>query len=469
MASRKSLYPEPNYGAPRRRSNLVLLIPVAVVLLLLVVLGLRVGGAPELDVTTTYPALGGDNAASIQARSSGRGLQRIAVSLRQGENAQTLVEQDYDPPSAWKLWASGTASEQLQAQIAREQLAGLEGGEAVLEVSAWPARTWLRRPAPTVTTLTLPIRRSAPRLAVLSSHHYPRQGGSETVVYRVSDGTLKSGVEVGEAFFPGHPVPGREDEWFSLFAVPFDVDDPRAVRLVATNDAGMTNQRRFVDRLIPSPPTSDDIELSTSFLEKVVPEILAATPEVPDHGDLLQNYLEINGNLRAQNATTLREVAANSRSEFLWQGAFQALPNGQVMSSFADRRTYRFEGAEVDRQTHLGFDLASVRKAPVPAANGGVVALARYFGIYGNTVVLDHGYGLMSLYAHLSAIDVEEGQEVAKGVTIGRTGETGLAGGDHLHYTVLVGGEQVNPTEWWDAKWINDRLREKLGADVISP
>ena len=89
--------------------------------------------------------------------------------------------------------------------------------------------------------------------------------------------------------------------------------------------------------------------------------------------------------------------------------------------------------------------------------------LARYFGIYGNTVVIDHGYGLMSLYGHLSSIAVEPGQQVDRAQQIGRSGATGLAGGDHLHFTMLLQGLPVNPREWWDAHWLHDRLKLKLG------
>jgi len=133
------------------------------------------------------------------------------------------------------------------------------------------------------------------------------------------------------------------------------------------------------------------------------------------------------------------------------------------MSSFADRRTYFYRGREVDEQTHLGFDLAVVARTPVPAANRGVVVLARYLGIYGNTVVLDHGLGLGSLYAHLSSIEVKEGQPVERGAIVGHTGSTGLAGGDHLHFTTLVRGLPVNPIEWWDASWVRDRVASKVG------
>ena len=158
------------------------------------------------------------------------------------------------------------------------------------------------------------------------------------------------------------------------------------------------------------------------------------------------------------------DLARRSQPRFLWSGAFLPLHNGQVMAAFADHRTYTWEGREVDHQDHLGFDLASVKSAPVPASNQGLVVLARYFGIYGNTVIVDHGYGLMTLYAHLSAIDVKDGQEVQRGQTLGRTGATGLALGDHLHFTVLLHGLPVSPAEWWDGHWIDDRLRRKLGA-----
>jgi murein DD-endopeptidase MepM/ murein hydrolase activator NlpD len=134
------------------------------------------------------------------------------------------------------------------------------------------------------------------------------------------------------------------------------------------------------------------------------------------------------------------------------------------MERFAARRTYYYDDKEVDHQTHLGFDLASTQHAPVPAANRGVVMLADDFGIYGNTVILDHGYGLMSLYAHLSSIDVKPGQTVERGQRVGLSGATGLAGGDHLHFATLIRGVPVTAVEWWDSHWIQDRVARKLGS-----
>ena len=145
--------------------------------------------------------------------------------------------------------------------------------------------------------------------------------------------------------------------------------------------------------------------------------------------------------------------------------------NTKVFSNFAETRTYVHSGRQIDTQVHFGYDLASTKQSPVPAANKGVVAFAGPLTIYGNTVVVDHGLGLQTLYAHLSSIGVKVGDAVEKGQEIGRSGATGLAIGDHLHYEVLVHGISVTPLEWWDAKWIRDRIAKPLreaGLPVIA-
>jgi murein DD-endopeptidase MepM/ murein hydrolase activator NlpD len=147
----------------------------------------------------------------------------------------------------------------------------------------------------------------------------------------------------------------------------------------------------------------------------------------------------------------------------LWGGVtFHPFTNSAVQSAFADQRTYVYQGRDVDKQTHLGFDLASYAGTPIVAANRGKVLFAGELGIYGQTVILDHGMGVQSLYAHLSSIGVAVGSLVEKAQELGRSGMTGMAAGDHLHYTMLVHGRMVNPIEWWDSHWIDDRILRKL-------
>ena len=145
-----------------------------------------------------------------------------------------------------------------------------------------------------------------------------------------------------------------------------------------------------------------------------------------------------------------------------WKDRFLRLPKSAPRAGFADDRTYLYKGKVIDQQTHLGIDLASLKHSPVPAANHGVVVFADRLGIYGRTVLIDHGFGLFSMYAHLNQITANVGQKVSKGDILGKTGNTGLAGGDHLHFGMLVHDTFVNPIEWWDAAWIKNNITSKI-------
>ena len=241
-----------------------------------------------------------------------------------------------------------------------------------------------------------------------------------------------------------------------------------ALQLVAEDQLGNRRSMRFLQQFVPRQLPSDQIRVSDGFLNEVVPEILDHTKSIQGQGNLLDSYLLINRDLRRANADALAQIASSSQSERLWSGPFQQLPGSRVMATYGDRRTYFYGGQEVDVQHHLGYDLASVRQAPVPAANTGIVLLAEYFGIYGNTVVIDHGHGLLSLYSHLSDLSVAAGDHVQRGDVLGHTGATGLAGGDHLHFSMLIHGVMVDPIEWWDARWIRSHLLEPLGPDFAA-
>jgi murein DD-endopeptidase MepM/ murein hydrolase activator NlpD len=234
------------------------------------------------------------------------------------------------------------------------------------------------------------------------------------------------------------------------------------VRLAARDEAQNEALASFWLKVFPRQFRARQLPLDEGFMNKVVPEIMSQTQSLADQGDLLKNYLQINRDLRRRNNDDLARLAAASQARFLWSRPFQQLGGSQVEAQFADRRSYVFNGQEVDEQTHLGFDLATTSNAPVSAANDGTVVMAEFFGIYGNTVVLDHGYGLMSLYGHLSRFGVNKGDQVTRGQLLGHTGATGLAGGDHLHFSMLYQDVQVDPREWWDPHWLHDRLAVKL-------
>lgn len=447
----------------RLRPLLLILGAVAVAVLLLVTF--RVGPAPSVVIEPALPGIGPATPVTVRAAADGRGLAGLRLELHQeGREPKVLAEREHEPRPAWAFWGPRASEETIEVEVGAGTVEGLTEGQATLRAVAERAPTWLRRPAPSVAEVELPVRLRPPALAVTSSQHYARQGGSGVVVYRAGEGAERTGVEAGGRWFPGYPLPGAGDRrHFAFYAVPYDLADGSQVRLVAEDGLGNRAERAFLDIFTPAPYSEGTIQLSDGFMARVVPEILSETPGFEDRGGDLENYLAINGEMRAANAERIQELAGRSREGFLWDGAFLPMPNGQVMSPFAERRAYIYEGEQVDEQFHLGYDLASVRQAPVPSANAGVVVLAEYFGIYGNAVVVDHGYGLASLYGHLSEISVEPGQRVERGEVVGRSGETGLAGGDHLHFAILLHGLPVDPVEWWDPKWIRDRIASKLG------
>jgi murein DD-endopeptidase MepM/ murein hydrolase activator NlpD len=291
------------------------------------------------------------------------------------------------------------------------------------------------------------------------------------VLYRVSESAIESGVQAGKYFFPGFPLAGASGDRLALFAIPYDLAADTKAQVVARDDAGNEAVANFPHQIIAKRFRSRDIQIDDSFLQAVVPAILASTPDTKDQGDLLKNFLELNGNLREKNRAQIAAIAKQTAARMLWDGPFLQLANSAVESQFADYRSYFYNGEKVDEQTHLGFDLATVQQDSVKASNSGVVAFAAYLGIFGNSIILDHGLGLQTLYSHLSSFAVKPGDEVKKGQEIGKSGSTGMAGGDHLHFTTLLNGVEVNSIEWWDPLWIRQHILEKLpgSSNAASP
>ena len=443
----------------------LLLIVLGGLLSFLALAAFRAGPTPEIAAEPGGGSIGRKTSVTVTVTEPVRGLSSVRAELVQGARVEKLAEKSYVPRSSWRFWGPGTDRDALSLEIGRDAIKGLKAGPVTLRLTAAGAPAWLRHTAPAVKELTFQVRLIPPSLGVTSTFHFVKQGGAEAVVYRVGESSVRDGVLAGDLWFPGFPLPGGgKQDRFALFAVPCDLSDPSRVKLLAADDAGNEAQVAFVDQFAERRPIDATINLSDAFLNKVVPAIMSQTPDIADAGGLIENFLSINRDLRKVNAAALVELASKSRPQFLWSRTFLPMINAKVTAPFAEYRSYVYQGRTVDHQFHLGFDLAATKAVPVQASNDGVVALARFFGIYGNAVVVDHGYGLESLYAHLSSIDVTEGQEVKRGDTLGRTGDTGLAGGDHLHFSILLAGQPVNPQEWWDGHWIRDRVARKLGG-----
>ncbi len=429
---------------------------------------------PAIEVKSPAKFIGQAGSLELFVDAPAGRLTRLTATITQGDQTIPVFALDgagdaaADPAaevkqaSSDRLWVIRPLGKQAQP--------ALVAGKATLTVTAARPVLFGYREAVSTTTREVEVRLDPPRVAILSTHHFLNLGGSEFVVLRATPADVAAGVRVGDQSFPAFPgsAVGLADPAVrvAFFALPFDQDAATPVTVFARDEAGNEATARMDRQAFPKRFQRSRIPIDRAFLDKVVPAIASNTPSlgltVNAGGDLLPAFLTINRDLRQQNNQAIAALAAKTAAEMRWQEAFAQLGNTQVESRFADHRTYVFEGQEVDQQTHLGFDLASTAQAPVTAANRGVVVHAAYLGIYGNCVVVDHGLGVQSLYAHLSSMDVKDGDAVEKGQTLGRSGVTGLAGGDHLHFTMLVGGVQVNPVEWWDPHWMEDRVFRKI-------
>jgi murein DD-endopeptidase MepM/ murein hydrolase activator NlpD len=440
---------------------------VVVALILIVTAGWKAvqNQGPAITLKNPPRGIGQSTSLEIETRDTRHNVRRIDLKVSQGGHVifDGGMGSDSSPVHSWKFWSHAVSEFQWTAPLNRKLIPGLSEGTAEIEITA-RNDSWGRffRGGETHLTLTLPVRFTPPRIDVLTTQHYINQGGCDMVIFHVSPGTVESGVEVGKYFFTSFAVkPSLPETRLAIFAYPWDLDPATPAHIVARDDAGNEAVASFNYRVFPKKFHTDTIALDDAYIERVVPPIMSETPALDDEGSLLKNFLEVNGRLRQIDADKLLELGKQTAPTFLWSQPFIRLPS-KTEAHFADYRTYTYNGQVVDHQTHLGFDLAGVEHMPVEAANDGVVVMAQYFGIYGNAVLIDHGCGVQTLYGHMSRLLVKPGEQVKRGQQIGVSGATGLAGGDHLHFTVLLDGVPVNPTEWWDPHWIHDRIEAKL-------
>lgn len=430
------------------------------------------GAPPSLSIDQPERTIGQRSALQVTAGAPGARLAGLTITFEQNGKSMPLFT--LDTPQGATVAPSDADHLRVTGAVGKATLPELQAGAARLTVTA-SRRSWLGlRTLSSTTSKDVQVRLEPPRVTVLSTHHFVNQGGSEMVVYRATPAEVASGVRVGDIEYTGFPAAGATSGGVGIsdpavrvafFALLHDQDLKTPINLFARDDGGNEVTAAFVDRVFPKPFKKSRIEVDDRFFERVVPDIIAHSPELqlePPSGDLLPAFLKVNGDLRRMNSERIVELTKATSPSLLFKGPFAQLGNSQVEAGFADHRTYLHDGKEIDQQVHLGFDLAVTARVPVLAANDGKVLNASWLGIYGNCVILDHGMGIATLYGHLSSLDVKVGDTVTKGQVLGRSGTTGLAGGDHLHFTMLVSGHPVNPVDWWDPHWIQDRILRKL-------
>jgi hypothetical protein len=388
------------------------------------------GTPPEVRAEEPIQVSRSGGRVTLELGDPGSGLRSVQVVLTHARGEATLFEASY-PGSLLRGGSAPRVTGTLDIEIDTKALE-LRDGAGILRVTArdWSLRDGL---SGNQTSVELPVTIDVrpPRVEVESGLTYVQRGGAAAVVYRVSEPAVRDGVEVAGRFYAGAPLRSAQAgaeatsggaRRVAIFAVPAEAPENPPIYVVAFDAVGNRGAASFSTRLQDRTFEDVPVRLPAAFLANKVPPLAEANGI--DESDPAAAFRTVNTRLRAENEARIREVLRSTPTERRFEGAFEQLPGSTVTSRFAEQRGYLVDGEELSRATHYGYDLASTARAPVG--------------------------------------DVAPGDVVQRGQTIGLTGQTGLAGGDHLHFAILVGDTYVDPIEWWDPKWIRDHIDARL-------
>lgn len=421
-------------------------------------------GAPVISMGEIPEYIGADTSLDLTISDTKSGLRSIRIAISQENQEKEVLHTDY--PRLGYMGKAGPAEIKEKQLIDLKKLGLKEGpAEIILEVrdySFWgPFQGNLTRIAKKVTIDT-----KAPKINLLHATRYLKQGGAGNVIYQLTEDAVRHGIQINGNFHPGFPIAdGREHTYIAFLALPYDATAIVDAKVMAEDLAGNKTAIGFSSTYKKANQKRDRITVSDGFLSLKIPEFEEHYPEMK--GDMIEKYLYTNRNLRDINNQKIKDLCQKPTPERLWKGAFQRMP-GSPRAGFADHRTYDYNQQPIDEQVHLGVDIASTERDEIRAAEAGKVIFTGYNGIYGEMVVLDHGQGVFSLYSHLSQINVTVDSTVDQNTVLGLTGTTGMAGGDHLHFSMLINGIFVNPVEWWDPHWIAVTIDEPLAGSKFN-
>ncbi|MDY6820856.1 MAG: M23 family metallopeptidase [Deferribacterota bacterium] len=414
---------------------------------------------PVIAIKPDITFLSSSQALDISAKDIKSGLKSISIELIQDDKSKVL----YSKRLKGSLFNYNKNKKKYSIEFMLEPLKlDFYNGDAKLIIIArdYSWRSWFKGNSAKISK-DITIDAEPPVVEVLTSNHYISPGGSALVIYKLNEKTKKSGVIIDNKFFPGYSGYFKNNNiYLCFFALDYNKHKVDQLYVQAVDLAGNISKKGF-DCYIKSKHFDHEVlDITDSFLSRKLPEFEKYVDFDPKETKI-EKYLEINNRLRSKSYKELFTLSGKSENKMYWSGAF--LRNkGATTANFADQRSYRYKGKIIDKEVHMGVDIASFKHAPVKAANNGKVVLTKAIGIFGDTVVIDHGFGLFSMYSHLSKISVKNNQIVSKGDIIGNTGMTGLAGGDHLHYGMFINKTFINPIEWWDENWISNNIITKL-------
>jgi murein DD-endopeptidase MepM/ murein hydrolase activator NlpD len=423
---------------------------------------------------------------TIAVQDQNSGLDELMVRLEQPGRAETLLKKSYP---------TRIRSDEVQFSIDGRKY-GMKEGDARLTVSAFDRSFWSNAAR---SALQLRVDYTKPELTPYADQHNAVRGGSELVLYRQKETVdTFSGVMVGDALYPGFPLKNYDKAFENykniycvFFPVPRDFNDStEQIRLFARDAVGNFSEASMSYRIAATSAkqsvTMLDPDLLTSKIDKLYEQYQSQQARLS--GDVpgkvlpsdtdeqrIERFHVVNKEYRELMERAMKPLFGKPKAERFWEGTFAKFP-GRELHGFGEHVQYKLGELLIGETVENGVSFAVGSDTQVRAANRGIVIFADNLGVFGNTVIIDHGFGLTTMYEHLQSIARLEGDRVERGDVVGLAGDSGLVFSPTLTFEVRLHGVPVRPIEWWDGSWMRDHvdlkirnIKQTLGIRIVSP
>ena len=390
---------------------------------------------------------------------NGKGALKVAASDNYELKSLDLYLQEND--GSWlhiDSKKSRDKSIELELKISRPELSKMRIKAVAKDASYWMLGN------STSKIIDVVIDSKKPQLSLIEHSYSVEKGGAALAVFSLQEEHLERlWIEVNGKEFEAIEL-GSAGKYAAL--LPWDIkDESFKASVFALDKAGNKSVLSLPFFIKNREYRKSEIKLSESFLNGKIAELFDRFND-EEAKSSTESFKFINETLRDKNDKLLKQNSMDIHESKLPTtfklSVFLPLKNAQKVGDFGDFRTYIKDEVKASTSYHLGLDLASTKEALILLSNPGLVVFAGENGIYGNSLLIYHGLGLYSLYGHCSHLLVQKGDRLNAGAVIAKTGATGLALGDHLHFALLIQGVEVRPQQWMDAKWMRENVFDIL-------
>jgi murein DD-endopeptidase MepM/ murein hydrolase activator NlpD len=394
---------------------------------------------------------------------SGAGLDEILVRISQKNQPQELLKR--------QIREGNVHEQEIEVKIDPKALQ-LREGNAELQILAFDRTLWNNGSG---LPKTVQVDFLKPRIEVITPEQNAVAGGTEMVFYKALGKSIHlQGVDSGDNLYRGYPAAAwgesfksYERVYFAFFPIPSGFNDQSPpLKIVARDLIGNSASAPFRYRVRQKRGASFKVNLNDAsagmLRDRFTAYARASSLSVALSGELASDLKTLLRDIARRDEAVLEEALSASESKRWWNGPFGKPVAGYPSNSVGDKRLIAVNDREIASSAAQGARFAVSARATVVAAQAGRVVLVANLGLLGTTVVIDHGCGLATVYAHLSETTVTQGSEVATGQAIGRTGSTGFATSEEVYFEMRVQGVAVSPNEWWDQNWVRDHIENKV-------